>query len=103
MWRFARTFGRLLSRLDAVEQKKLAGQLNYFLKQLEENLGLARFRLVNLEGHPFDPGTAATPINLSDFSPDDLLVVDQMLEPLVMSTEGKVVRMGTVVLRRVDG
>ncbi len=102
-WRFARTFGRLLTRLDAVEQNRLVNQYDFFLKQLEDNLASAGFTLVNLEGQPFDPGMAATPVNLGDFAPDDRLVVEQMLEPVIMSANGSIKRMGTIILKRAHG
>lgn len=58
-------------------------------------------RIVNVEGHVFDPGMAATPLNLEEFKPDDTLIVDQMLEPIIMGPDG-VVRTGTVTLRKVE-
>jgi hypothetical protein len=57
-------------------------------------------RIVNLEGQSYDTGAAATAINVADFSPDDVLVVDQMLEPIIMGTDG-LLRSGTVTLRKV--
>jgi hypothetical protein len=56
---------------------------------------------VNIEGLPFDPGMAATAINISDFLSEDRLIVDQMLEPIIMSETG-IVKMGTVLLRKVE-
>ena len=42
-----------------------------------------------------------TPLNIEDFEPEDHLVVDQMLEPIIM--EGTVLaKTGTVTLRRVE-
>ena len=54
---------------------------------------------MNLEGQAFDAGAAATPLNISDFSPDDVLVVEQMIEPIIMDSVG-IVRTGTVLLAR---
>ena len=61
----------------------------------------AGMRIVNVEGHRFDPGMAATPLNIEGFEPEDALIVDQMLEPIIMGPEG-VVRTGTVTLRKVE-
>lgn len=98
-WRFARTFDRLLQRLDAGESARFAGRYRYFLKQIGNKLELAGIRLVSIEGERFDPGMAASPVNIADFGPGDELVVDQMLEPIVVGTQG-VLRSGTVKLRR---
>ncbi len=51
------------------------------------------------KGQPFDAGVAAQPLNLDEFGPDDMLVVDQMLEPIVMGPEG-IVKEGSILLRK---
>mgnify|MGYP001572982869 CR=1 FL=1 len=100
-WRFTRAYLRLISKLDAGDQNRFASQYRYFQKQLEDKLGDVGFRLVNIEGLPFDPGMAATAINISDFLSEDRLIVDQMLEPIIMSETG-IVKMGTVLLRKAE-
>ena len=99
-WRFGRVFERVMIKLDIGEQTRYQGQLRWFIKKTEESLTEAGLRIVNVEGHPFDPGVAATPLNIEDFETDDTLVVDQMLEPIIMGNEG-VIRSGTVILRKV--
>ncbi len=98
-WRFARTFDRLLRRLDAGESSRFASRCRYFQKQINNKLEYSGIRLVNLEGELFDPGMAAAPVNITDFDPDDELVVEQMLEPVVMGHQC-VLRTGTVKLRK---
>jgi len=100
-WRFARVYQRLVLKLNADEQVKFFSQYRYFLKQLEDNMSAVGLRLVNLEGQPFDPGMAASAINLADFSSQDKLCVEQMLEPTIMDDNG-IVKMGTVILRKVE-
>lgn len=100
-WRFAKLFGRVLGKLDAGDAPRYANQLRYFLKRVDETLGVSGLRLVNLEGQPYDPGVAASALNVADFGPDDRLVVDQMMEPIVMSSSG-LVRPGTVMLRKLE-
>ena len=100
-WRFSRLFDRLLTKLDAGEQGRYRGQFRWFQRKLEESLADAEMRIVNVEGQPFDPGVAATPLNIEEFEPDDSLIVDQMLEPIIMGPDG-VLRAGTVTLRKVE-
>ena len=100
-WRFARVFGRLTSKLDAGEAPRYANQARYFLKSVDDKLEAFGLRIVSLEGHPYDPGMAVSPLNIADFGPDDVLVVEQMVEPVVMGRDG-LVRGGTVVLAKVD-
>ena len=100
-WRFGRLFDRLLLGLDAREQGRYRGQFRWFRRKLEESLTDAGMRMVNIEGHRFDPGMAVTPLNIAEFSSEDHLVVDQMLEPIIMGPDG-VVRTGTVTLRKLE-
>ena len=99
-WRFSRVYERLISKLYAREQKRFLSQFRYFQKQLEDKLSDAGYRLQNLEGQTFDPGIAATAVNQSDFLPEDALIVEQMLEPVILNENG-IVKMGKVSLRKV--
>jgi hypothetical protein len=99
-WKFARLFNRVLTKLEAGEQNRYANQLLYFQRRIDSALVATGARLETLEGQPFEPGMAASPLNLQDFADGDLLYVDQMLEPIVMGPEG-VLRMGTLMLRKV--
>jgi hypothetical protein len=99
-WRFGRAFDRLLLKLDAGEQNRYKSQFRWFIKKVEEALEQADLRIVNVEGHSFDPGMAATPLNIEEFDAKDNLMVDQMLEPIIMGKEG-LVKTGTVTLKKV--
>lgn len=96
-WKFARLFERVVARLDAGEQARYVNQVRFLLKRIDAAAETAGARLVSIEGQPFEPGQAATPLNLDEFERDQPLVVVQMLEPIVMGREG-VLRMGTVLL-----
>jgi hypothetical protein len=100
-WRMAKLMQRALSRLDAGEGAKFISQLRYFQSRIDERMQAGGLRLVSLEGQPFDAGMAASALNLGDFGPDDQLVVDQMIEPIVMGPDG-LRKEGTVMLRKVD-
>lgn len=99
-WRLSKLFIRAISKLDAGDSSKYASQLRYFQKRIEESLESGGLRLVNLEGQPFDAGMAASALNGGDFGPDDVLIVDQMVEPIVMGKDG-LKKEGTVMLRKV--
>lgn len=100
-WRLCRLFTRALSKLEAGEAGRYSNQIRYFQKRLDDSLAIADLKLVNLEGHPFDPGMAATPLNIEDFEPDLQLIVDQMVEPVLMGPDG-IVKSGTVMLRQAN-
>ena len=100
-WRLGRLLDRLLTKLDAGEQGRYRSQFRWFQRKLEDSLTDTGMRIVNVEDHPFDPGMAATPLNIEEFESNDTLVVDQMLEPIIMGSDG-VVRTGTVTLKKVE-
>jgi len=100
-WRFARVFGRLISKLDAGEAPRYANQARYFLKKIDDGLEGFGLRIVSLEGQPYDTGMAVSALNIADFVPDDVLFVEQMVEPVVMGPDG-LVRGGTAMLAKVN-
>ena len=98
-WRFSRLFARVLRKLDAGESGRYLNQLRYFQKKIEENLDSNGLKLVNVEGQRYDVGMAVSALNLGDFGPDDVLLVDQMIEPIIMGPNG-LRKQGTVMLRK---
>lgn len=100
-WRFAKLFSRAISKMDAGESNRYVGQLRYFQKRVAESLEGAGLRIVNVEGQIYDPGIAASAINIGDFGPDDRLLIDQMVEPIIMGENG-LRRQGTVMLKRFE-
>lgn len=98
-WRFARVLERLLTKLDAEEAPRYANQARYFVKKIEGALDAMGMRLVSLEGQSYDPGMAVSALNIADFGPDENLIVQHMVEPVIMGPEG-LVRGGTVMLGR---
>ena len=100
-WRFSKVFERMLGQLDAADTRRYTSQLRFFVKQTEQTLEELGLRVVNVEGLPYDPGMAATPVNIDDFEVDDVLEVNLMLEPILM--DGTVlVKTGKVTLRRIE-
>jgi hypothetical protein len=100
-WRFSRLFARVVDKLDAGEAGRYVNQLRYFQKKVVESLDSSGLKLVNIEGQAFDPGMAASALNIGDFEPDDTLLVDQMVEPIIMGPDG-LKKQGTVMLRKVQ-
>ena len=59
----------------------------------------AELTIVDLEGILYEPGLAATPLNLDEFNKDDSLIVDQMIEPTIMGPDG-LLKMGVITLKK---
>jgi molecular chaperone GrpE (heat shock protein) len=86
--------------LDAGDTAKYVNQLRYFQKKIEDSLDEVGLKVVNLEGQVFDAGMAVSAINIEDFEARDVLVVEQMIEPVIMGGEG-LKRSGVVMVRKV--
>ena len=99
-WRFLRLFAKVVNKLDAGESRRYGNQIRYFQKKVEEYLDSSGLKLVNVEGQPYDAGMAASALNLEDFGTEDVLLVDQMLEPIIIGPSG-LRKQGTVMLRKV--
>ena len=98
-WHFTTVYQRMLTILDASDHRKYTSQLRWHIKKMEESLEEGGLRIVNVEGQPYDPNMAVTPVNIEDFDEDVPLVVSRMLEPIIM--EGTTLaKMGRVTLKR---
>jgi hypothetical protein len=100
-WRFASAYERILSKIDAGEQHKYFSQYRWFVKKVEDSLSLLELKFVTVVGREYETGMPATPINLEDFEENDILIVEQMLEPIIVGKNG-LVRTGTITLRKVQ-
>lgn len=96
-WRFGKVFERALAKLDATEQSRYLNQYRWFTKKITESLTQSGLRLVDIEGHLFEPGMAVTPLNIEEFNQQDLLMIEQMVEPIIMN-ENTLIKSGTVIL-----
>lgn len=100
-WRFSRVYARAVTRLDVAEAPRFVSQRRYFENRLADCLSAAGLALVHHEGETFDMGMAISAINADDFGPDDVLVIDQMIEPIVMA--GAILkRPGAAMLRKAE-
>ena len=101
-WRLFKVLERLMSSLDVKEQQRYQSKIRWFVKKTEESLKTAGLNIVNYEGRPYDPGIPASPINLEDFQQEDQLYITQMLEPVILDSEGNIVKTGTIALGRIE-
>ena len=99
-WRFRRVFEKAMSKLDAGDSARYIGQFNWFIKKVDSALETSGMRIVNVEGKPYDIGMAVTSLNIDDFASEDLLYVEQMIEPIIMDNDS-VLKTGTVILGRI--
>lgn len=101
-WRLQKFTANLMSYIpDPRWQKKWQNQViryNKHTKAAAEKLGI---ELVDFTGELFTDGLPVYPINLSDFSPEEELIVEMMMEPTIKVKDStEIVHKGPVVLGR---
>ena len=101
LYRFQNVFEKAISKLDLDDQKKYMSQYSWFSKRVTKAIDEAGLKIVNVEGQPYDPGMALTPLNIEDFEVDDILYVEKMMEPIIMEN-GSIVKTGTAILGRTE-
>ena len=101
MFRFKRVFIKVVGKLEPDDQKKYTSQFAWFTKRVDKAAENAGLSVVDLSGQEYDPGMAVTAMNIDDFEPEDMLFIDQMMEPIIMKGD-QVQKAGTVILGRFE-
>jgi len=99
-WRLTKLFQKVTSKLDPSEQNRYVNQLRYFQKTIENSLQDVNMKIVHLEGQKYDSGMAVSPMNIDEFEEEDPLIIEQVLEPLIMGSDGSIKKTGLVTLRK---
>ena len=99
-WKFSNTVDKMMDKLSDLEKKRYKSRLVWYKKQLCNTLSGCGYKFVDMSNSPYDAGMALTPLNIDEFTKDDALVVDYIIEPIIMDLEGNIVRTGTAMLRR---
>ena len=97
-YRLRGVFMRAMRAAGPDEQKKYMSQFSWFEKKVLKAMDEADIRLVDLTGQRYDPGMPVNPLNIDDFDPEAVLVIERMTEPVVMHGE-HLSRTGTVMLK----
>ncbi len=100
-WYLAKIFERAILQLNIDQPRRYTSRIEWFLKKAEESLNDVGLRIVNVEGHGYDVGMAAAPVNMEEFDVDDSLEVTWMVEPIIMKGTDLMKR-GKVYLRRTE-
>lgn len=98
-WRLHAGCAPQLQQLEKSVVKPLTNRFRYFRNRLEESLAELGLKLLEIDGQVFGPGLPFHVLNITEQSEPEGLIVTQTLEPaIVNSTDGRIVRMGTVTV-----
>lgn len=100
-FRFLKSYTSLMGKVLKDELPKYLSAYNYHVNKINEILAKKNYKIVELEGKKYDDGLSVNPLNIEDFGKEDILVIDQVLEPLIISSlDGKIIKSGTVMLTK---
>lgn len=100
-YRFLKSYVSLMGKLMKDELPKYTSVYNFHINKINEIMEKKNLRIVDLVGKLYDDGLSVNPLNLEDFDKNDNLIIEQVLEPLIVSvTDGKIIKRGTVMLTR---
>ncbi len=101
-WYLAKIFERSILELNIDQPRRYTSRIEWFLKKAEESLNDVGLRIVNVEGHAYDAGMAADPVDPPrNIDVNDSLEVTWMIEPIIMKGTDLIKR-GKVYLRRTE-
>lgn len=100
-FRFTRSYLSIMDKLFLEERKRYESAYNFHANKVEElankyNLKIAVYK----NGDLYDDGYPIVPLNADEFEKDDVLFIEQMIEPIILTVDGKVIRQGTAILGR---
>ncbi len=98
-YRFMRTYNSAIAKLFLEEKKRYVSSLNYHEEKVCDLLCKFGLRFVFFDGQDYDEGMPVTPLNADEFDGGDL-IVEQTIEPAVITSEGNTIKQGTVILGR---
>lgn len=97
-YRFRHSYISAVDKLFLEEKKKYESAYNFHITKVAELSELFHLRIVVFDGQIYDEGMPITPLNADEFEKEDRLVVQQTIEPTVITFDGKIIRTGTVIL-----
>ena len=101
-WYLAKTFEHAILQLNIDQPRRYTSRIEWFLKKAEESLNDVGLRIVNVEGHAYDAGMAADPVDPPrNIDVNDSLEVTWMIEPIIMKGTDLIKR-GKVYIRRTE-
>ena len=79
--------------------KRLTNQIARVDKMFAEGLNTAGLEWIDVTGNEYDPGLPIEPINMEEFTENDELIIEVMLEPVVKIKDStEIIKKGIVVL-----
>lgn len=97
-YRFQRSFVSAVNKLFNEEIKKYESSYVFHTNKIKELADKMQLQLRVFDGIDYSEGLPVTPLNADEFASAENLVIGQTIEPTVITSNGDIVRQGTVIL-----
>ena len=102
-YRFLKSYNSLLNKLLSDERQKYKSVYDFHVKRIQDIMNECNMKIVELNGQKYNDGLSIIPLNIEDFDKNDELIIEQVIEPLIISTsDGSIIKSGTVILNKLD-
>jgi hypothetical protein len=98
-WRLLRSYERLIAESALNNHNRLKSNYRNAERRLSIVLDEYNLKIISYEGKKYTPNLAVTVVNADEFSDNDELIINQMLEPTVMHGE-QVLNIGKAILSK---
>ena len=99
-YRFMRTFSSAVKKIYGEDSKRYISAYTYHENKVRELMEKFDLKLGFFDGWEYDEGLPVTPLNVDEFDVSNQLIVEQTIEPTVITSKGNIIRIGTVSLSR---
>ncbi len=97
-FRFRNSYLSILNKLFTEEKKRYESAYIFHSNRIAELSAKFGLRIVCFDGKEYDEGMPVTPLNADEFESVVNLKVHQTIEPTILTSDGNIVRQGTVIL-----
>lgn len=99
-YRFMHSYASVVDKIFAEEKKKYISTYNFHKNKLAELIKKINLKIQSYDGFDYNDGLPVTPLNCEEFTAEDELIIEQTIEPTILSVNGDVIRVGTVILAK---
>ena len=98
-WHFKEAFEQMIAKAKPEDQVRYRNQLKWSLQRTKEALTTAGLHVADIpEGMPFNPSLKITAVNMDEFEPGDELVIEQVVEPTILTADNRIAHIGSATL-----
>ena len=97
-FRFSRSYLSVVDKLFMEEKKKYESTYNFHRTKIAELANNFHLRMVFFDGKEYNEGLPVTSLNIDEFGEEERLIVQQTIEPTILTADGQIVKIGTVIL-----